>query len=76
MHVIRLYGPDTPSQLRARYDTFSQTCVPIGTFSHVPCSTAILVTDFSLVSLMLVGLLRLEESRHFGLVRYLYRQVR
>ncbi|KZV73165.1 hypothetical protein PENSPDRAFT_663197 [Peniophora sp. CONT] len=53
--------------LRAGYDPQSGSCVPFGSFNHVPCTSAVLITDLALITLMLVA----SES---GLIRYLYRQ--
>lgn len=38
-------------------------------------TSAVFGADILLIIIMLAGLLRMEESRHFGLARYLYRQV-
>ncbi|VDB92330.1 unnamed protein product [Peniophora sp. CBMAI 1063] len=62
------------SLVRARYDSNIDACTAVSTYKFLPNGIGILVTDVILVSLMLVGLLRMEEARHSGIVRFLYRQ--
>ncbi|KZV76792.1 hypothetical protein PENSPDRAFT_343561 [Peniophora sp. CONT] len=51
----------------------SGICLSAPNGQQLPTS-AVLGTDIVLIVLMLVGLLRMEESRHFGVARYLYHQ--
>ena len=68
----------TNPQLRAAWVPAIQTCANLNLERTIPNLIAIPVTDFALLLIMLVGLLRLRchRSGRFGLARVLWRQVR
>ncbi|KZV76782.1 hypothetical protein PENSPDRAFT_747347 [Peniophora sp. CONT] len=60
--------------LRATYSSTYKSCVPYDTNKFLPNSVGILGSDFLLLCLMLVGILRKREASRTGIVRLLYRQ--
>jgi len=64
------------ARIRSGWVFASRTCVPLNTESSKPTLIVMLVTDVTLLLIMLIGLLRLRHhlSSMFGLTRLLWRQ--
>ncbi|VDB92329.1 unnamed protein product [Peniophora sp. CBMAI 1063] len=60
--------------LRAYYSSDFHSCIAYDTLEFVPNVAGVLASDALLLVLMLVGILRMREARHFGIARFLYRQ--
>ncbi|VDB92359.1 unnamed protein product [Peniophora sp. CBMAI 1063] len=60
--------------LRASYSVIYKSCIPFDTNKFLPNSIGILGSDFLLLALMLVGILRKRGASQTGIIRVLYRQ--
>ncbi|VDB95650.1 unnamed protein product [Peniophora sp. CBMAI 1063] len=64
----------TLTKVTAVWDPEDDTCMVVATQVAAPISTALLSVDLCLLGLMIVGLLRRRDARHFSLWRVLWGQ--
>ena len=73
IHVLN-FGSLALTKVTAIWDPEGDICTVVATQVAAPISTALLSVDLCLLGLMIVGLLRRRDARHFSLWRLLWGQ--